>query len=481
MSVLLYRDVNRREELVVQMPHVGEPSETGNSGHLRRSLKLRDLIFYGIVIITPIAPVPIYGVAQSLSGGHIVSCIMLAGIAMMFTAFSYGRMASVYPSAGSAYVYVGKGLNRHLGFLAGWAMTLDYIVLPIVALIQAALAIERLVPAVPYAVWVVLFAFLVTALNLRGIRSTAHANIGLLIAMSVVIGAFLILALRYLFRLHGFALLLSYQPAYNPAGSGFRTILTATSFAALTYIGFDAVTTLAEDVERPKRNILIATVTVCALTTVLSCLLVYLAQAIWPDYRLFPNIETAFMDVTRRVGGHFLFQAMGIVVILSSLGGALAGQVAVARILFGMGRDNVLPRKVFGYLHPKTNVPIANIMMVAVAAMGGALLLGLEHAGELVNFGAFLAFMGVNLATVRQFYFLRSRRERMFFMDALIPGIGFLFCLGIWLSLPVLAKAVGSAWLLVGFVYGIVRTRGFRLDADPLSVSDLPDRATMEQ
>ena len=466
---------------MVQMPHIDAPAGAENSVRLRRTLKLRDLIFYGIVIITPIAPVPIYGLAQSLSGGHIVSCIVLAGIAMMFTAFSYGRMAALYPSAGSAYVYVGQGLNRHLGFLAGWAMTLDYIVLPIVALIQAALAIERLVPSVPYAIWVVLFAFVITALNLRGIRSTAHANIALLIAMSVVIGAFLTLAVRYLFGLHGLQILWSYQPAYHPAGSGLRTILTATSFAALTYIGFDGVTTLAEDVERPRRNILIATVSVCAITTVLSCLLVYLAQSIWPDYRMFPNVETAFMDVTRRVGGQFLFQTMGVVVILSSLGGALAGQVAVARILFGMGRDNVLPRKVFGYLHPKTNVPIANIVLVAVVALGGALMLGLEHAGELVNFGAFLAFMGVNLATIRQYYLLRGKRERRFFTDALIPGIGFLFCLGIWLSLPMLAKTVGGVWLLLGFVYGVIRTRGFRLNTNPLIVSDLQDGHPMEQ
>lgn len=445
----------------------------GGSNHapqLRRVLKLRDLIFYGIVIITPIAPVPIYGVAQELSRGHIVICILLAGIAMMLTAFSYGRMASLYPSAGSAYVYVGRGLNPHLGFLAGWAMILDYLVLPIVAIIQASLAVGRLVPQVSYPAWVTIFTLLITMLNWRGIQTTARANIALLIGMSVVIAAFLIMAIRYLFHLQGLGGLVSVQP-FSHSALDFRSIATATSFAALTYIGFDGVTTLAEDVENPRRNVLLATVAVCLFTTIFSCILVYLAALIWPDYRTFPNIETAFMDVTHRVGGAVLFQAMGAVVILSSLGGGLAGQVGAARVLFGMGRDDVLPRSVFGYLDPVTNNPLLNIGLVAVVAFAGSLLLSLEHAGELLNFGAFLAFMGVNLAVIRQYYFLRGRGERRFLADAMIPLVGFLFCFGIWLSLPMLAKLVGGGWFLMGIIYSAVRTRGFRTPAASLTGS----------
>jgi amino acid transporter len=170
----------------------------------------------------------------------------------------------------------------------------------------------------------------------------------------------------------------------------------------------------------------------------------------------------AFMDVTRRAGGTALFQGMGAVVILSSLGGGMAGQVAAARVLFGMGRDNVLPRKVFAYLDPKTNNPSVNIILVSIVSWLGSLLLSLEHAGELLNFGAFLAFMGVNLAAIRQCYFLESKNKRRFLTDAVIPLLGFLFCLGIWLSLPTLAKLVGGAWFLVGIAYQALRSRGFR-------------------
>ncbi len=441
--------------------------------HLRPMLRLRDLIFYGIVIITPIAPVPIFGVMQQLSRGHAVTTVLLAGIAMILTAFSYGRMATLYPSVGSAYTYVGRGLNSHLGFLAGWAMLLDYLVLPVVALIQAALAFERLIPGVPYAAWVAVFALLLTAVNLRGIRATANTNSGLLAIMSIVIALFVILAIRFLLQTAGAGGLFSTQPFYTPGSFDAHAVATATSFAALTYIGFDGVTTLAEEVENPRRNMMLATVGVCIFTTLSSCLLVYLAQLIWPDYLTFPSPDTAFMDVTQRVGGTLLFQAMGLIVAIASLGGGLSGQVAAARVLFAMGRDNVLPRRVFGYLAPASNSPTVNIALVGILALSGSLYLNLEHAGELLNFGAFLAFMGVNLAAIREYYFRRATAgERRFLIDALAPGLGFLFCLAIWLNLPALAKAVGGTWFLAGLIYDAIRTRGFRTQPAAMDFKD---------
>jgi putrescine importer len=170
--------------------------------------------------------------------------------------------------------------------------------------------------------------------------------------------------------------------------------------------------------------------------------------------------------VTRKVGGGGLFNGMGLVVIFSSLGAGLAAQVAAARVLYSMGRENVLPRKVFGYLQPKTNNPIFNILLVSVITWTGAMLLGLEHAGELLNFGAFLGFMGVNLAAIRQCYFLAEKTKRNVFTDVLPPLLGFLFCLGIWLSLPTPAKIVGGVWFLLGLVYHAIRSRGFTVQPE---------------
>jgi putrescine importer len=435
---------------------------------LRRVLTLWDLIFYGIVLIQPIAPVPLFGWAQALSHGYIVDTILLAMVAMMITAFSYGRMAALYPAAGSAYTYVGRGLNPHLGFLAGWAMFLDYLIIPLICTIYSAVTIPRLIPGVPYVVGAALFIGVVTFLNLLGIRSTARTNEILLFVMSVVIVVFVIQAVRFLFDTQGWGGLFSTQPFYNPQTFNFKGMATATSFAALTYIGFDGVTTLAEDVVNPKRNVLLATVLVCVFTGVFSGLQIYLAQRVWPDWHTFPNLETAFMDVARLVSGPLLFQALGVILIVGSFGSALTGQVGAARLLFGMGRDRVLPPKVFAYLDPKRNTPTWNIWIIAILAFGGAVVLNYygnayEHAAELLNFGAFLAFMGVNLACLRQYYFTGTPgRKRKLVGDFLVPGLGFVFCLGIWINLPRLAQIVGSIWFLAGFTYDAVNTRGFR-------------------
>ena len=443
-------------------------AQTGqNSGaaapRLRRVLTLWDLIFYGIVLIMPIAPVPMFGIAQKLSNGHFVTTILIAMMAMLFTAVSYGRMAALYPTAGSAYTYVGRGLNPHLGFLTGWAMFLDYLIQPLLNGVFVTLTVKRFLPQVPYFVLAAIFVGMMTFMNLRGIRSTARANIVLVAVMSVVIVAFMVLAVRYLYHWGGWGGIFSFEPFYNPKAFDIRTIWTATSYAALTYIGFDGVTTLAEDVVNPKRNVMLAAVSVCLFTGIVGGLEVYLGQRIWPDFRTFPNLETAFMDVTRRVGGPLLFQAMGIILILACMGAGMTGQLGAARLLFGMGRDNVLPRRVFAYLDPKHNTPTRNLWLIGIVAYVGTLLISYEQAGEILNFGAFLAFMGVNMATFWQFNVVPPPEyKRRAFADIVMPLIGFVFCLWIWLGLKTPAKIVGGVWFLAGLVYAAIRTRGFR-------------------
>src|SRR6201987_2657610 len=409
---------------------------------LRRTLTLWDLIFYGIVLIQPIAPVPLYGVAQKLSDGHFVTIILIALFAMLITAVSYGRMGALYPTAGSAYTYVGKGLNPHLGFLAGWAMILDYLLQPLINTVWISTALhERYVQRVPFVVWALLIAGAMTVLNLIGLKASANANKVLLAVMTIVVVAFVTLALKYLYGGQGWAGVFSWQPLYNPKTFDAHKILTATSFAALTYIGFDGVTTLAEDVENPKRNVLLAVVLTCIFAGVCSAFESYLGARVWPDWRSFSETTTAFMDICRRVGGLFLFNAMGFILIVAAFGSGLTGTLGAARLLFGMGRDGVLPKKTFGYLKPGSNTPTFNIVLIGFLAFAGAVLLNYvgsayEHAGELLNFGAFLAFMGVNLATFWQFSIIfKEGYKRHLLRDAILPLIGFFFCGLIWWNL----------------------------------------------
>lgn len=432
--------------------------------HLRRVLTLADLILYGIVAVTPSAPVTVFGLSSVQSRGHAIDTILIAMVAMVLTAISYGRMASIYPSAGSAYTYVGRGLHPHLGFLAGWAMLLDYLIIPLFCVVFGSLTLQRMFPGVPYIVIAGFFACGITYLNVRGIRATARANQVLMLVMGAVLVSFIVLAIRYLVDRGGASHLFSALPFYNPREFDFGTVLHATSFAALTYIGFDAVTTLAEDVKNPKHNVLVATVAVCLFTGIFGGCLVYLGQLVWPNFRTFPDIATAFLDVARRVGGAWLFEAMILLLAVANIGAGLTGQVGAARLLFGMGRDDVLPRKFFAYLDPKRKNPTFNLVLIGAITFAGSFGKRYDLIGELLNFGAFLGFMGVNLAAIRQFYFLKQAgRERSFWIDMTLPGLGFVFCLAIWWGLGTPAKVVGSVWFAIGLTYAAIRTRGFRL------------------
>ena len=413
--------------------------------------------------VTPSAPVTVFGLVSVRARGHTVDTILFAMVAMVLTAVSYGRMAALYPAAGSAYTYVGKALNPHLGFLAGWAMLLDYFTIPLFCVVYGSLIVQRMLPDVPYVIIAAGFAGGITYLNARGIRATARTNDVLLVYMGVVLLAFIGLAIRYLLSHQGWGGLFSTTPFYDPQEFDLKAVIHATSFAALTYIGFDSVTTLAEDVHNPKRNVLLSLVIVCLFTGIFGGFLTYLGQRVWPDFRSFPDIATAFMDATRRVGGVWLFEAMVILLAIANLGAGLTGQVGAARLLFGMGRDNVLPKRFFAHLSPKTNTPTFNIVLIGALTFAGSLGKRYDLIGELQNFGAFLGFMGVNIATIRQFYFLpQEGRHRSFWKDFLLPGLGFLICTIIWLGLGDLAKVVGGLWFVVGLFYSAIRTRGFR-------------------
>jgi putrescine importer len=427
------------------------------------------------VAVTPSAPATVYGVAEVQSHGHAVVTILAGMVAMVLTAISYGRMAALYPSAGSAYTYVGRSLNPYVGFVAGWAMLLCYVVCPLFCVIYGSLALERAIPSLPYPVCAALFAVGITLLNLVGIRTTARANDVLCAFMFVVLLAYIGLAVHYLTGHHGVAGLFSTRPFYNPSTFNVRDIARATSFSALTYLGFDAVTTLAEDVKNPRRNVMLAAVIVIVFTGAFGGLMVYLGQLVWPDYQTYKNVETAFIEVTGRVGGIFLFQAVALLLVIANIGSGITTQVSAARLLYGMGRDDVLPKKFFAHLHPVRNTPNRNIWLIGILAYVGALLMGYELTAEILNFGAFLGFMGVNLAVVWQFWIRRAEGHRRELLgDIVLPGFGFLFCAIIWLGLGTPAKIAGAIWFAIGLVVVASHTRGFR---EPVV---LPDPANYE-
>ena len=420
----------------------------------RRVLRLRDLIFYGIIIIQPTAPMPIFGVVSQQARGHVVTAVLIAMVAMLFTAISYGRMARAFPSAGSAYSYVGSALHPGLGFLAGWSIILDYLLNPIICTVWCSKATQNFLPSIPYFVLVPLFALLFTWLNLRGIQTSAGLNRWMTIGMGGVILLFLFYAAAYVAQQSGLTVATFLRPFYNPQTFSLPLLSSGTAIAVLTYIGFDSVSTLSEEVENPRRTVLLATVLTCLITGVLASVEVYAAQLIWPDYRHYPDVDTAFVFVAGRAGGTFLFALLNATLLVATIGSGFASQLAACRLLFSMGRDNVIPQRFFGTLDPATRIPRNNVLLTGVLTLVGALLLSYELGAELLNFGAFIAFMGVNLAAF-SYYCLQSKQRSL--SNWFPPLAGFLVCFFIWLHLSTLAKIVGAIWLALGLAYGFSR------------------------
>ena len=422
---------------------------------LRRRLGLLPLIVYGIVLIQPTAPMPVFGVIYTQAGGHVVTTILIALVAMLFTAFSYGRMARVYPSGGSAFTYVGKGLHPALGYLCGWALLLDYILNPLICTIWCSKAAGNFLPAVPYAAWVVLFAAGFTLLNLNGVETSARINAGIALALTAVIVLLVVEALHFLhtgtpLSLHQLSL-----PFYDPVTFSPTRIFHGTSIAVLTYIGFDGISTLADEARNPGRNIPRAIVITCAITGLLAAVEVYLAQLCWPTTAAFPDIDTAYVHVARRIGGPLLFAIVNAALLLATIGSGMASQLGAARILLSMGQQGALPPRFFGRVSPRQAIPANNVLLVGALCLAGGLLLTYDIGAELLNFGALLAFIGVNLAAARH-AFKTAPSARAAGLGSIAGAI---ICAFLWASLSRLAIGAGLLWAAGGIALWLLRRK----------------------
>jgi amino acid transporter len=449
-------------------------SSTVSAPRLRRTLTLWDLVLYGIIVIQPTAPMPAYGVFSNAGQGHVVTSILIAMVAMVFTAMSYGRMARVYPSAGSAYTYVGREIHPALGYVTGWSMTMDYMVNPLICTIWCSKATADLFSGtafqVPYPglVWPLFYIGLFTVLNLRGVKTSARINAILCAIMGAVILAFFWYTIRYIFHIPQFPESFFLRPFFNPQTFTVNRVFHGTSVAVLTYIGFDGISTLSEEVDNPKRNIFLATVLVCLITGVLASAEVYGAQLLsfhrfGTDFGVFSQFgdENVFSHVAGIAGGVLMTKVISVTLLIATCGSGMGSQLGAARLLYGMGRSGAIPKGFFGAIHPKTHVPANNVLFVGVVALIGAFLISYDNGAQLLNFGALIAFMGVNLASLTHYYIRGNDRT----LGQLIPPVlGFIICLFIWMHLSKLAMIVGSIWMISGIAYGAWKTRGFQSD-----------------
>lgn len=466
---------------------------------LHRTLGLWNLIIIGMVIIQPTAPMGIYGVISNKAHGHVVTAILIAMVAMLFTAFSYGRMARAYPSAGSAFTYVGQEINPALGYVTGWSMVMDYILNPMICIIWCSQQAFVFAPGIPYWGWALIFGAVFTFLNLQGIKTSARVNTLLAAGMGAVVAVFFMVAIRYISSHPHDDSSFFTRPFYDPQLWNTKAVLGATSIAVLSYIGFDGISTLSEEAENPRRNILLATVLTCFVIGILSALEVYAAQLIWPATQPFPNSDTAFTFVAGRAWKP-MFAILGFTLLVANFGSGMGAQIGAARLLYGMGRSKALPQAFFGTVDPKRHVPRNNVLFVGGIALVGALLVSFNLfsyglGAEMLNFGALIAFMGVNLAAFVRYY-VRERKNSSvppLLLTALVialvlwpgsnwhlvaaagvglailavwtpPLAGFTICFFLWKNLSWKAWLVGGIWMIAGIAFGAWKTRGFRGD-----------------
>jgi putrescine importer len=426
---------------------------------LKRSLRYWDLVLYGIILIQPTAPMPSFGVIYKEAHGHVVTAILCAMVAMLFTSVSYGRMARVYPQGGSAFMYVSRELHPSLGYLTGWCMAMDYILNPLICTVWCGKAAQNFLPGVPYFVWAIFFAVLFTLLNLNGVETSARINTMMAAALGVVIVLVVIAMLRYLLHLGHQPTSFYALPFYDPSTFSTSALFRGTSIAVLTYIGFDGISTLTDEAKSPERSIPRAIVSTCLITGILASIEVYLAQLVWPRGLAFPDIDTAYVHISGRAGGPILFAIVNGALLLATIGSGMASQLGAARLLLAMGQDGAIPRRFFGAVHPKNRIPRNNVLLIGAICLAGALVFSYQLGTELLNYGALLAFMGVNVASAVLGW--RQGRGSQWF-PILISLAGCAVCFFIWMNLGTLARIAGTGWALFGIAMWLLHGRKSR-------------------
>jgi putrescine importer len=444
------------------VPH----SDTETEGHLKRVLGVPSLVLFGLVYMVPLTVFTTLGIVTQLTGGRLSVAYLVTLAAMVFTARSYARMSAAYPVAGSAYAYTQKTFGAPVGFLAGWSLLLDYLFLPMLNYLVIGIYMSAAIPAVPPWVWILLSIAVVTVLNVVGIVSVARANFVLLAVQIVFIVVFIVMALVATSKLGTVNVMAPFTG--DGTVGGWSPIFAGAAILCLSFLGFDAVSTLSEEAKDPTRSvpraIMIATITSGVIFVVLS----YVSQLVFPSNQ-FADVDAGSTDIMLAAGGQFLNVFFTAAYVAGCIGSALTSQASVARILYAMGRDGILPRKIFGRILARFGTPALSILAVSIVSLL-AIWIGLADLASIVSFGALVAFSVVNLTVIKHYFF--DKGEKNVINNFVLPLIGFVLTAWLWTSLSGRALTIGLIWLAVGFAWLLFMTRGFQR---PTPVLDLEE------
>ncbi|MGO1057850.1 APC family permease [Planococcus sp. FY231025] len=426
--------------------------ETGYKQELKRALTFWDLMIYGLVFMVPIAPFGIYGIIAQGSNGMVALAYLIGMVAMIFTALSYATMSEAFPIAGSVYSYAQRGINDAAGFIAGWLILLDYIFVPALLYLVSAAALNDIVPEVPLVVWLLLFISINTVINVIGIEFTARANKIIIVLELIVLAIFVSVGIFAIIQgVNGAEF--TFKPLYDADNFSLGLVMGAVSIAVLSFLGFDAIATLAEESKGGRKAVGNAIIVSLLVVGVLFIIQTWVAALIWPDYTTFENADVAFYQIAEIAGGPWLKWLTIIATAVAwGIADALVAQAAISRILYSMARDRKLP-KMLSKVHPKFKTPWVSTILVAFISLAVTVFFA-NRIGELasvINFGALSAFLFLHISVI--VYFIKKKKSKNYFKHLVLPLIGFVIIAYVWWNLDALSKQLGFAWLAIGIIY----------------------------
>ncbi|MBS4195540.1 amino acid permease [Bacillus sp. FJAT-49870] len=411
-------------------------------------------MIYGLIFMVPIAPFGIYGEVATGAKGMVALAYVIGMIGMIFTALSYARMSEAIPYSGSVYAYAQHGINDTAGFFGGWLILLDYIFVPALLYLVSAAALADIVPEIPIIVWLLIFIGINTLINVLGIEFTAKTNKYILIAELIVLVVFVVAGIIAVAQ-HVNGAEFTFKPLYDKENFSMATVMGAVSIAVLSFLGFDAVSTLAEESKGGRKAIGNAIIGALLLVGVMFIIQTWVAALIWPDFTTFENVDTAFYQIAEIAGGTWLKWTTIIATVIAwGIADALVAQAAISRILFSMARDRKLPH-VLSKVHPKFKTPFVATIVVAVISFIVTMFFSAQigQLASVVNFGALSAFLILHISVIN--FYIRKKKSTNYFSHLVLPAIGFLIIGYVWFNLDPMAKKLGFIWLGIGILYFI--------------------------
>ncbi|VAX76716.1 Low-affinity putrescine importer PlaP [Serratia symbiotica] len=430
---------------------------------LRKTLTLIPVLMMGLAYVQPMTIFDTFGIVSCLTDGHVTTAYVFALLAILCTAFSYGKLVRKFPSAGSAYTYVQKTIGPHVGFMVGWSSLLDYLFMPMISILLAKIYLETIFPGTPSWIFVPLLVALMTFVNLRDIKLVATLNAIIVIVQVAIIIAFISLVINGVCHGEGGAKLLSSRPFWSE-NAHVLPMITGATILCFSFLGFDGISSLSEETKEAERVIPQAIFLTALIGGLIFIVVSYFIQLYFPDISRFKDPYSSQPEIMLYVAGTFFQSVILVISSVTVLASGMAAHAGVSRLMYVMGRDAVFPTRFFGYVHPKWRTPAFNILFVAAISLSAGTF-DLATATALINFGALVAFTFVNLSVIVQFY-IRNKLNRTLkdtFHYLILPLMGTLTVGTLWLNLEATSMRLGLYWAAVGLIYLAIVTRGFCL------------------